>query len=143
MPSTSKSLVTVIIDVREGRMIIFDPILRSTGTPGSTLTVWKVLACLLSLGVRLRRSNSIMREGRVAYSSAAFHMVGTSTAHRRRDDVRRAALAAYEDYKGKGIVFVNSRPATSKNVVLAFDRDVVDFDRRDDRGRIGMQGANP
>ena len=133
MPSTSKSLVTVIIDVRGGRMVIFDPIMRSTGTPGSTLTVWKVLACLLSLGVRLRRSSSIMREGRVAYSSAAFHMVGTSTAHRRRDDVRRAALAAYEDYKGKGIVFVNSRPAIAKSVVLAFGKDDLEPEKKDDK----------
>ena len=133
MPSTSKSLVTVIIDVRGGRMIIFDPLLRSTGTPGSTLTVWKVLACLLSLGVRLRRSSSIMREGNMAYSSAAFHMVGASTAHRKRDDVRRAALAAYEDYKGKGILFVNSRPAISKSVVLAFGKDDVEPEKRDDR----------
>jgi hypothetical protein len=160
MPSASKSLVTVIIDVRGGRMIIFDPLLRSTTTPGSTLTVWKVLACLLSLGVRLRRSNSIMREGRVAYSPAAFHTVGQSTAHRRRDDVRRAALAAYEDYRGKGIIFINSRPAISKNVVLAFGRDDLDpddkkddkdsnkgndrdFNRGTDRDRNASQGSPP
>ena len=143
MPSTSKSLVTVVIDVRAGRMIIFDPLLRSTTTPGSTLTVWKVLACLLSLGVRLRRSSSIMREGRVAYSSAAFHMVGQSTAHRRRDDVRRAALAAYEDYRGKGIIFINSRPAISKNVVLAFGRDEGDFEKQNSKDANAAQASRP
>lgn len=144
MPSTSKSLVTVIVDVRGGRMVIFDPLLRSTATPGSTLTVLKVLACLLSLGVRLRRSNSIMREGRVAYTTAAFHMAGASTAHRRRDEVRRAALAAYEDYKGKGIIFINSRPAISKSIVLAFTKDDVDPDKRDNKDRSGAtQGSRP
>ncbi|CAL5225083.1 g7861 [Coccomyxa viridis] len=143
MPSTSKSLVTVVIDVRAGRMIIFDPLLRSTTTPGSTLTVWKVLACLLSLSVRLRRSSSIMREGGVAYSSAAFHMVGQSTAHRRRVDVRRAALAAYEDYRGKGIIFINSKPAISKNVVLAFGRDEGDFEKQDGKDGNAAQASRP